>query len=707
MTQLTRITLHGDLGKHVGKTWNLSVNSVAEATHAIEILSGRKMYSYLIDNEKVRYKVLINKKETKFNDPDNLSELGNTELCIQRNISEIDIVPIIEGAGDALDIFTTILGVALIVVGTFFGGPLGLSAALKATFIIAGIGLTAAGVASMLTKAPSFEPFQEFETGGRPSYLFSGPYNTVREGGPVPIVYGEAITGSQTIAANYKIEYSSSSGSNAIANLKGDLDPDFDVITQQMTNNNTGVSIWNPVIDFTFHPEDDEVIVGHMQVNQAAGMANYYTYEIHIIKFRDYPTLISSRTTNRTYYHDIGDPFGNTLTGTSSFTDDLYKYPVLQPNRIDGVTQDTIVRCLATDYVGNRIFVGGIFEAVHTGHQKVLKYLTSNQFLKVKNFICIGADGKNSLTFRHPQPNGCVNAIAVQSDGKIWIGGEFTNVVGTARSKIAQLNTDGTLTSIDISSDQHIQSIVIDTISSTEYVFFAGNGGFIKKYNINGTEDTTFNGNLPDFSTSHIWKLCIWGGYLVIGGNFSFEVDGITYQCLCRVNKDTGELDPTFSFSFQSGKAYGNHTSLPINYDLGSSPISVYGYPRTSFNPTVRALDTNTDGNVLIVGGFFDSVNEETEVTTRNIFAINENGAIEKSFNPRQPSEDSGPDGHIQSIKVRKNLSLSDNKIYISGKFTHYNSTAYTEEEINVLSTRTVLTPKDRTIYNIARLYGI
>lgn len=701
MTKLTNITLHGDLGKQIGKKWNLAINSVAEAIHAIEILSGRKLYSYLIDNEKVRYKILINKKETKFPKLDKIEDIRNTELLIQREIKEIDIVPIIEGAGDALDIFTTILGVALIVTGIF--APIG--AALSATLITAGIGLTAAGVASMLTKAPTFEPFQEFETGGRPSYLFSGPYNTVREGGPVPIVYGEAITGSQTIAANYKIEYTSSSGSNAITNLKGDLDPDFDILTQQLANNgNVAQSIWNPVIDFTFHPEDDEAIVGHMQISQPNAQSKYYTYEIHILKFRDYSVKISNKSEFRTYYHKLGDPFGNSLEG---FAGNKYDYPILQPNRVDGITQDTIVRSMTTDYIGNRIFVSGMFECPYTNTQRIPKYAASNQFVKVKNLLCVDTNGKNSSSFAHPQPNGCVNAVTIQSDGKIWIGGEFTNVVGTARSKIAQLNTDGTLTAVNISSTQHIHSIVTDIIDSTEYVFFAGNGGYLKKYNIDGTEDTTFSGNIPNFSTSHIWKLCIWGGYLVIGGNFSFDVDGITYQCLCRVNKDTGELDPTFNFSFQNGKAYGHHTLLPINYDLGSTDNTVYGYPRTTFNPTVRALDTNTDGNILIVGGFFDSVNNEADITTRNIFAINENGNIEKGFNPKPVSEDSGPDGHIQSIKVRKNLSLSDNKIYISGKFTHYNSPAYTAEEIDVLSTRTVLTPKDRTIYNIARLYGI
>ncbi len=40
---------------------------------------------------------------------------------------------------------------------------------------------------------------------------------------------------------------------------------------------------------------------------------------------------------------------------------------------------------------------------------------------------------------------GFVTTTAVQPDGKIIIGGQFTSVLGVARSNIARLNADGTL----------------------------------------------------------------------------------------------------------------------------------------------------------------------------------------------------------------------------------------------------------------------
>ncbi len=41
--------------------------------------------------------------------------------------------------------------------------------------------------------------------------------------------------------------------------------------------------------------------------------------------------------------------------------------------------------------------------------------------------------------------NSQVNSVAVQSDGKILIGGDFTTYNGTSRVRVARLNSDGSL----------------------------------------------------------------------------------------------------------------------------------------------------------------------------------------------------------------------------------------------------------------------
>src|SRR5580765_1196818 len=55
-----------------------------------------------------------------------------------------------------------------------------------------------------------------------------------------------------------------------------------------------------------------------------------------------------------------------------------------------------------------------------------------------------GAAGDVDLTFDAGSGvNGPVNAVVVQPDGKVIIGGEFTTVKGLVRPGLARLNVDG------------------------------------------------------------------------------------------------------------------------------------------------------------------------------------------------------------------------------------------------------------------------
>ncbi|MCI0475522.1 MAG: delta-60 repeat domain-containing protein, partial [Anaerolineales bacterium] len=57
----------------------------------------------------------------------------------------------------------------------------------------------------------------------------------------------------------------------------------------------------------------------------------------------------------------------------------------------------------------------------------------------------LNADGSRDTTFGNPDANGTVYALALQADGKILIGGDFTSVGGTTRNYVARLNANGTL----------------------------------------------------------------------------------------------------------------------------------------------------------------------------------------------------------------------------------------------------------------------
>ncbi len=197
----TNITLHGVLAEQMGRSnWQLAIESVGEAIRGIQA-NTKKLYQQLIDNDKknIKYRVLINKRDFLFEegkDPNTQEGLRSSELMMKsKKIKTIDIVPVLEGADeDGKSILGIIVGIALIATGIF--APVGMFAA---PLIMGGIGLIVAGVANLLTPEPEFEDFREIEQGGRPSYIFSGPQNTVREGGPVFIGYGRLLVGSHVV----------------------------------------------------------------------------------------------------------------------------------------------------------------------------------------------------------------------------------------------------------------------------------------------------------------------------------------------------------------------------------------------------------------------------------------------------------------------------------------------------------------------------
>jgi len=131
-----------------------------------------------------------------------------------------------------------------------------------------------------------------------------------------------------------------------------------------------------------------------------------------------------------------------------------------------------------------------------------------------------------------PDVNGPVLAIAVQPDNKILIGGAFTMTNGTARNHIARLNANGTL---DTGFDRGAgASNAVDAIAlqpngkigiGGRFTTVAGTGrSRIARLNANGALDTGFDpGDGASYTVYAVTpqpdgKVLIGGGFQSVGG---------------------------------------------------------------------------------------------------------------------------------------------------------------------------------------------
>ena len=199
---LRKLKLYGELAEITGhKEFDVAVNTTAQAVSFLvnnfPQLEGHMAARY--------YQVLLEKED-----------VGIDELHYPIGQSDIKFVPVISGSGGNLG--KILLGGALIAMSfgvgglftsplAFGGGGIGFASAglgAKAAFGI-GAGLVLSGVSGMLFPVPKMPEFSS-EQDPRLSFSFSGTQQTGRAGTPVPVVYGEIVTGSVVISGGIDTE---------------------------------------------------------------------------------------------------------------------------------------------------------------------------------------------------------------------------------------------------------------------------------------------------------------------------------------------------------------------------------------------------------------------------------------------------------------------------------------------------------------------
>jgi predicted phage tail protein len=188
---LRKIKLYGKLAKFIGhRVLEADVATAAEAVRFL-VANWPEVERHMADQH---YRVSIG-----------TYDIDLDELHHPAGAAPISFVPVVAGAGAVGRI---LIGVALIAAAFFTGGAtiglLGLAAPVAVSTVLAGVGITLilGGVAQLLTPTPKIS---QDEGDPRKSFSFSGIQNTNRAGVPVPVIYGETLTGSVVISAGIDI----------------------------------------------------------------------------------------------------------------------------------------------------------------------------------------------------------------------------------------------------------------------------------------------------------------------------------------------------------------------------------------------------------------------------------------------------------------------------------------------------------------------
>ncbi len=219
------------------------------------------------------------------------------------------------------------------------------------------------------------------------------------------------------------------------------------------------------------------------------------------------------------------------------------------------------------------------------------------------NLESFAADGTPDTTFSTNIGSGfnnIVNAVAVQSDGKIVVGGQFTTINGAGSNRIARLNADGTpdttfSTNIGSGFDSDAYGVAIQSDGKIIVggYFTTINGtpsSYIARLNADGTPDTTFSTNIGSGFDSDAYGVAIQSdGKIVVGGAFT-SINGTGSNRIARLNVPTTPTATTSAAS--SVTATGATLNGTVN-DNGASTTVTFNYGTTvSYGSTATAAQS-------------------------------------------------------------------------------------------------------------------
>ncbi|CAN5328371.1 hypothetical protein BH10ACI3_BH10ACI3_20970 [soil metagenome] len=288
------------------------------------------------------------------------------------------------------------------------------------------------------------------------------------------------------------------------------------------------------------------------------------------------------------------------------------------------------------------------------------------------------ADGDADPTF-NPNANDLVYAIAAQSNGMLLVGGNFTNIGGQPRNRLARIDP---ITGLADSWDPNVTGGAVFKVvvqpngkiligGSFDTVLGTSRNG-IARFNTDGTLDAAFdpNSTASGFAASVNSIEVLSDTKVLVGGAFSV-IGGQLRQRIARLDGTTGAAD-----SFDAGAVNGGVLSIAVqsdgNFVVAGHFTIIGGQSRihlARLNATTGAadpFDPNPDGQVyairlqpdgkILAGGQFSAIGGQTR---RGIARIDPATGLVDSWDPNVTS------GVVWSIAVQ-----SDGRVFAGGDFT-------------------------------------
>lgn len=279
-----------------------------------------------------------------------------------------------------------------------------------------------------------------------------------------------------------------------------------------------------------------------------------------------------------------------------------------------------------------------------------------------------------------------LNAATNAGASKIFIGGSFTSVFGTARNGVARIPyspcnlvdpwnpnvTAGGVTDIALSGDESTVYAVGD--------FNTVNGATTRNFAAAFPNDATGavtgwnpnpSGNLSTFATE-AESVAVAGSRVYVGGNFT-TIGGQQRNGLAALDPATGnatgwdanlgdsamEIEPVGSTVVAVGRFHTAKGVRRANVAALDGAGRATGWnPGVGFNTEVNALAVSPDGQTIYIGGDFDASDPVGGQPRNYLAAVNAAGAV-TPWNPN-------PENAVNALAV----SGDGSRVYVGGQFS-------------------------------------